>query len=320
MKGAFASSIAALLILSGCAEKKPAEKAAIERFDIEVFDYPSLDSTRRADFRAHYNTPIAFVLKGDTADIDGALAEYASSRAVKMFEPDIIARLSMTDSLETALGCLKTRLGELLPSTQWRKLYGVISTYNQSVILADSSLLIGLNHYLGSDYPAYSYFEPYQRAVKTPRHLPYDVAEALIANRFPYQPAEGATLLNRMLYEGALLAAVNSTVADSNPAESMGYGEEEWKWLSENEKNAWSALIDRELLFSIDPTITDRMVRPAPATSLIHPDAPGRAGRYIGYRIAQAYLKRHPEKSAEWLLSPEFYNSPTALVDSQYMP
>ncbi len=320
MKGAFASFIAPLLILSGCTEKKPVEKAAIERFDIEVFDYPSLDSARRADFRTHYNDAIMFALKGDTTDIDGALVEYASSKAVKMFEPDIIARLSMTDSLETALGSVKARLAERLPSTQWRKLYGVISTYNQSVILADSSLLIGLNHYLGSDYPAYSYFEPYQRAVKTPSHLPYDVAEAIIANRFPYKQVEEATLLNRMLYEGALLAAVNGTVADSDPAESMGYSEDEWKWLSENEKNAWSALIDRELLFSIDPTTTDRMVRPAPATSLIHPDAPGRAGRYIGYRIVKAYLKRHPEKSLEWLLSPEFYNSPTALVESQYMP
>ena len=312
--------LSSALCFAGCAEKPETEKASVERFDIDISAYPEMNPEQRDSFRLRYSDAVAFAIQGDTVNADSALATYARGKAVKMFGPDITERFTVIDSIETVLGSLKAGIAEKLPSVEWKKPVGVISTYNQSVIIADRSLLIGLNHYLGSDYPAYSYFEPYQRAVKTPKHLPYDVAEAIIANKFPYQRQEDASLLNRMLYEGALLTAVNSVIANSDAAESMGYGTDEWKWLAENEKNVWSALIDRELLFSIDPSIVERMTRPAPATSIIHPDAPGRTGRYIGYKIAQAYLKRHPEKSIEWLLSPEFYNSPTALIESQYAP
>jgi len=308
------------ITFTGCTEKPQAEKAEIERFDSLVADYHTMEPSDRATFRHKYSDAILFITKGDTLNSDSVIDAYSRSNALKMFGKDVNGRLTMTDSLETALGEIKAGFNEKLPDIKWKRIIGVISTYNQSVILTDSSLLLGLNHYLGSDYEAYSYFEPYQRAVKTPRHLPYDVAEALIVNRFPFIRGNESTLLNRILYEGSVLTAVNEVVPGNNAAESMGYDTIAWKWLSDNEKQMWNAMIDREMLFSMDPAIADRMTRPAPATSILHPDAPGRATRYIGYKIVESYRKRHPEKTLQWLLSPEFYNSPSTLIDSQYIP
>ena len=45
---------------------------------------------------------------------------------------------------------------------------------------------------------------------------------------------------------------------------------------------------------------------------------PGRVGRFIGYRIVQAYLTRHPETKLNELLSPTFYTSSMTLPDSGY--
>lgn len=308
------------IIFAGCTEKPQADKAEIERFDSIVARYNAMDAADRAAFRNKYPDATLFITKGDTVNADSVIEAYSRSNALTMFGKDVNERLTMTDSLETILGEMKTSFSEKLPDIKWKRIIGVISTYNQSVILTDGALLLGLNHYLGSDYGAYSYFEPYQRTVKTPRHLPYDVAEALISDRFPFISGNESTLLNRTLYEGAVLAAVNDVVPGNDIAESMGYDSDAWKWLSENEKPMWNALIDREMLFSMDPAIADRMTRPAPATSILHPDAPGRAARYIGYKIVESYRKRHPEKTLQWLLSPEFYNSPTALIDSQYTP
>ncbi len=312
--------ICAGAFLHACTKENTPEKVVIDRFDIEVAGYPELDSLQINEFISRYHEAIAFVTKGDSANVDSALKAYAGSNAVTMFGPDILQRLPSTDSIETALGYIKKNAEKILPSARWRSVTGIISTYNQSVILADNSMLIGLNHYLGSDYPAYSYFEPYQRKVKTSRHLPYDVAEALIVSSYPYNPTENPTLLNRLLYEGAITLAINELIHDSNPAESMGYDTTQWEWLKKNEKNMWKALIDRQLLFSINPDIAERMTRQAPSTSILHPDTPGRAGRYLGYRIVESYRKQNPEKSLEWLLSPEFYNSETALIESKYSP
>lgn len=308
------------VILAGCTEKPQADKAEIERFDTIVACYNAMDAVDRAAFRDKYSDATLFITKGDTLNADSIIGVYSHSKALAMFGKDVNERLTMTDSLETILGEMKISFAEKLPGIKWKRIIGVISTYNQSVILTDGALLLGLNHYLGSDYPAYSYFEPYQRTVKTPRHLPYDIAEALISNHFPFIPGNESTLLNRILYEGAVLAAVNEAVPGNDTAESMGYDSGAWKWLSDNEKQMWNALIDREMLFSMDPAIAERMTRPAPATSILHPDAPGRSARYIGYKIVESYRKRHPEKTLQWLLSPEFYNSPSTLIDSQYTP
>ncbi len=307
-------------IISGCAKKQQSEISEIERFDIMVSNYPEMDSSQRENFISHYADAVAFVTKGDSTNTDSTLLAYSKGAAVKMFGADIEKRFTMADSIETVLGEIKSAMNNKLPEVAWKRIIGVISTYNQSIIMTDSTLLLGLNHYLGADYQAYSYFEPYQRSVKTPGHLPYDVAEALIANKFPYKPSEESTLLNRIIYEGALLAAINDITPGGNIAESMGYTKEQWKWLEKNERNIWNSLIERELLFSIDPTIADRMIRQAPTTSIITPDTPGRAGRYIGYKIVEAYRKHHPEKSIGRMLTPEFYNSPTALINAGYIP
>ncbi|MCM1389092.1 MAG: hypothetical protein NC216_02010 [Bacteroides sp.] len=306
--------------IAGCAEKHHAAKESIERFDTLVAEYTTLDSIKKAEFRERYADAISFITKGGSGNQDSAIEAYTHHKAMRMFGSDVKERFTMTDSIESILGEIKHNLSVELPDAKWKRIVGVISTYNQSVIMTDSTLLLGLNHYLGSDYPAYSYFEPYQRAVKTPRHLPYDVAEALITNIHPFNPGNESTLLNRILYEGAILSAVNDVVPGNDVAESMGYNSDEWKWLSENETEMWKALIDRNLLFSMDQAAVERMTRQAPASSILHPNAPGRAGRYIGFRIVQSYRKHHPEKSLEWLLSPEFYNSPTALIDSKYTP
>ena len=59
---------------------------------------------------------------------------------------------------------------------------------------------------------------------------------------------------------------------------------------------------------------------PAPVTSVLSIYSPGRAGRFLGYRMVKRYLEAHPEADLASLLSPEFYNAPDVLEKIDYNP
>lgn len=100
----------------------------------------------------------------------------------------------------------------------------------------------------------------------------------------------------------------------------MGYDDGQMKWVRDNEPQVWDAMITRALLYSVDPMDAERLVALSPSTSVVHPMSPGRLGRYIGYRIVDSYVEKHPGVSLEWLLSPEFYMSRSSLIDAGYTP
>ena len=295
------------------------QEVKIIRFDRDIAAYPKRDSAQRAEFRDRY-AEVLMMTVGPDSITDEAVAIYSRGKGVTMFVPDIQQRFTAQDSIEKVLTDTRYILADELPGIKWKEIYGGVSTYNQSILMTDSIMLVGLNHYLGEDYPAYAYFEPYQRTVKTQRHLPYDITEAMIVGKYPYVADENASLLNRMLYDGALIYMVMKSLPEADLSEAMGYSPEEMKWAIENEGNIWRRIIEQGYLYSTDRSLAERMCRPAPASPSIHPDAPGRIGRFIGYRIVDTYMHNHPDYDARRLLSPDFYNSTSTLIDAGYSP
>lgn len=300
----------------------PAEKIEIERFDRAVAAYPTASAESRDSLIVRY-APIVDVMRvisGGGSD-DEVMAALAASAASKVFQPDVERLLPDLSSASAALGSLKAAMARTLPEVKFpARVFGYVTPYSQSVVIADSVVLLGLNHFLGSDYEGYGSFDEYVRRMKTPSRIPYQVAEALIRSGYPYDEADGQTVLSRLLYEGAVVTAVKDVVAGSSAADAMGYTGEEMKWLTDNESRIWQKMSGEEMLFSIDPVIAHRLTNPAPSTPLINPRAPGRAGRYIGYRIVESYLKSHPDIALQTLLTPGFYRSGTTLKDSGYRP
>lgn len=258
---------------------------------------------------------------GSDLTFDSALAAYSNTRGVKVFSPDIQRILPSLSSAEMSLGEIKYYLATELPGVKMPAVYGIVSTSDQySVYNVGDVMLVGLNHYLGENYEGYRSFETYRRKVKTIDHLPLDVAEALVSQAYPYQPvAEGnPTLLSQLLYSGAVTEAKHRLLPSLSDRELLDYDEQEWKWLEDNERPGWNSMIGRDMIYNVDPVLADRMLLPSPATVALHQDAPGRAGRYYGYKIVKSYLKAHPDVSLEKLLSPSFYNSTSTLKDSRY--
>ena len=294
----------------------------ITRLDLAIERYSHSDLSHQKAILDSFAPAIdaLHVLYPNIHTNDSLMQRLSTSKGVKVFTPDIRHYLPSLDSIESVINLARNNISTKLPAIQFPLLVAFVSTFNQSIIQIDSVMFIGLNHYLGKNYPGYNYFETYQRFTKTPQHLPYDIVESIIRNYYPYQPSEDATTLNRMLYEGVIVATLLQVIPNSDIAEALGYTPIQIQWLIKNEQNAWQALITRKYLYSTDPSVAARLVKQAPSTTILHPEAPGRTGRYIGYRIVESYLRANTNTDIADLLSPTFYNSSTSLLDSSYMP
>lgn len=308
------------IMLSSCQEQHVGRQLEINRLDKALYKYYELDSLSKEGVVAEFGKAIDswLQIQGVSEWSDSVLEQYSHTPAIELFSKDIQERFSQIDSIQRVLSVIEYNMDNQFSGNEIPKIYSVVSPYTQSIFIADSIMFVGLNHYLGDDYRGYDYFESYQRNVKTPKHMPYDVAEALISSRYPYQPKKNATVLNMLLYNGAVIYTLMNIIPNAELSESLGYNTDQLKWLVDNESEAWNALIVRKLLYSPIATDAERLVLPAPATTILHPDAPGRAGRYIGYKIVASYMNSNKDASLSDILSPSFYNSDMSLVKSGY--
>lgn len=306
-----------------CSGSENTQPFAIERFDSVEVAYNGMSAGHRSEVLEHYDAETAF-LKSlyRMQSADSVMQAVSRSRAVEVFGDDIRRRLGNLAPVEGQLGAMFARMNRLLPAVAApKRISGMVIPYRQSVVVADTVVLVGLNHYLGSDYPGYAQFDTYTRSQKSPSLMPLHIAEALLTATYPYTASdENATVLSRILYEGAVVEALVQLFPDMTAAQIMGYTSEQIHQLECNEATLWQRMITGNMLYSIDRNTASRLVEPGPATSIISPDAPPRAGRYIGWRIVRAYACRnHPMALAD-MLDGGFYISPATLKASGFSP
>jgi len=307
---------------SGTQSADVGDPKTIARMDLAMVEYMSLDSVGRDSVRRLYEAPLSllFAAAGGGAATASAVSVYSASRGVRMFTAAVDSLLPDLDSIQAVLGDMDRRFALLLPEARFDSIYAVVLPYKQSVLTSGSMMLVGLNHYLGAGFDGYSNFEPYLRINKHIGQLPYDMAEAAVASAYPMADMQGGTVLQHLLYQGALIEAKIQLVPDATEAEALGYTPGQYEWMEANEAPVWDALISRKLLYSTSVTDAERLILPSPATTILHPSSPGRAGRYIGHRIVRAYLDANPDTQLEYLLSPEFYAGQQTLLNAGYNP
>lgn len=316
----------AATLLAGCGERivvEPQPIIPLYRGIAAAADSAAVDSLICAE-RGPLGALMAYL--GADSLTESAVAAWRESMPMQVFAP-------AADSVWPSLGGIERDLGSILARAAADSLdiprrgyAAVVWGRTKSIVIVDgredTTVLIALNHYLGADYPGYSHWPAYMRLDKAPARLPYDLAEALVADRYPYRPADsrdgGATVLSRLVYEGALTLAKIKLVPDGTLAGALGYTDAQLRWLEENEARIWQAMVERKMLYDTSESLAERLVAPAPATADISPSSPGRVGRFIGYRILCAYMRGNARTTLAEMLSPDFYRSPAVLVQAAY--
>lgn len=316
----FVILLIAVLAACGRTDREPSAPQTIVPLYRSMADFGKMDSVARDSFMTVDSAQIIAmvqVLGGDTVTA-AELSAWSRSMPVTIFTPPTDSVFPTLRPLEDTLGAILAASGREGLELPVRSYAAVIWGNRRSIVFNGDVMLIALNHYLGSDYPGYEHWPLYMRIDKTPQRLPYDIAEALVADSYPYRGGDGATALSRMIYEGALATAKMRLVPDARLTEVLGYNEKEVEWLDEHQGELWSTLASRDLLYDTSEATADKLVAPAPTTAIISAYVPRRAGRYIGYRIVSEYLKKNPQTTLSHMLSPEFYTDAAVLVESGY--
>jgi len=319
-------ALISIALLISCTVKTPHQDADPERV-VPLYsmfrDYAESDSADRHKIFINDIVELSAFMKtiSEQEITDELLEAWASSQPVAVFTPDVDSVFTDTLFVGKVLGNILHNADEVGLSFPDRRYATVVYGRPESMLFVDSVMLIALNHYLGFDYPGYSHWPVFMRINKTPKALPYDLAEALVATSYPYTlHGEDATLLSRMVYEGALAHAKMSLVPQSDLAEALGYTDAEMKWLSDNEHSIWRSIVQKQLLYDTSEEVVSRIISPAPEVFIVDPVSPGRVGRYIGFRIVEDYLKNNPDKTLSFILSIDFYKGNSALIESEYNP
>ncbi len=190
-------------------------------------------------------------------------------------------------------------------------------------IYGEQSLAIGLDFFLGSNYPYWKYnpqnpnFSDYMVRTYNRDHLVSKTLQPLIEDHIG--PATGERLLDLMIHNGKKLYLRELLLPHAPDSVLLEMTPTQVEWLQENEFNIWSHFIENELLYSSEFRKIRKLVEYSPTGPTdMPPEAPGRVGNWMGLQIVKRYMQRHPEVSIEALTN--LRDAQLLLDESKYRP
>ncbi|MBV6440465.1 MAG: hypothetical protein EPGJADBJ_02134 [Saprospiraceae bacterium] len=197
----------------------------------------------------------------------------------------------------------------------------IISEFATDAFTAGDSLCgIGLDMFLGENYPAYFANEntspAYIRRQFRKEYIAVRLAKALAQNLADAPPGE--RLLDQMLHNGKMLYIVDCLLPAVPDSLKMGYTREQMEGSYANEQGVWARLLEQNLLYSTDARKLRKLVSPSPNAPVVFQEAPGEIGNWIGWQIVEAYMKRYPNTTMQELLN--FRDAQKFLEQSKYKP
>ncbi|QTE21968.1 gliding motility lipoprotein GldB [Polaribacter cellanae] len=189
--------------------------------------------------------------------------------------------------------------------------------YDSRVIYADSLLIISLDVYLGKNHEFYADYPKYIKENNTKEHIIVDVANAIIEKQII--PSKDRSFVGKMIHEGKKMYLLDMYLPSVSDIEKIGYEEDKFNWITQNEEQIWAYFIEKKLLFSTDTNLNKRFIDVAPFSKFYMEQdnlSPGRVGVWVGWQIVRSYMK-HNDVSLQVLLNK---NTTDLFKESNYKP
>jgi hypothetical protein len=299
----------------------------LERFDRDLFemDQDTMDGAigtlyrRYGDFFDVFNVHVINI---------GLASSRRYSSYLSMFINDPTNRevYEYTNKVFASATDIETRLTDGFrhylyhyPDSLPPRVVGYVSRFNQGLFTVGHFVGVGLDQYLGSDCPYYQEMgvPRYLARKKEPARVPVDVMYAWATQLYPYNDSVD-NVLSRMIYHGQLTWFVAAMYPEIEEQFSMGFTDDQMKWCRNNEKQMWTHLVEKKLLFSTDPLNIRKLVEDAPYTQFYTSESPGRAAVWQGWQIIDAFVERNPKLTVHQVMSQRNYQELLRL--SKYSP
>lgn len=220
---------------------------------------------------------------------------------------------------ETDLSTAFSRFHLAFPDTFIPRIYSMISGFNFNVVIADSSLGVALEMYLGDSCKFYELLAIPQYKVDrmNRQQLVPDVVRAYLMGTFVPKMKEN-DLISRMVYEGQLMYLISQLLPDYADERILAYSKAQIDWCQQNEGKIWAHFIDKKLFYSTDFNNEVAYVSDGPFSKGFPKEAPARIGVWLGFSIVKSFMLTHPEVTLNELM--EMHDAHQLFNTSGYKP
>lgn len=321
------------LVLCGCGNRYQYIPKDIEPVTVDIVRFDSALLAVRADstmqdvrrLYAEYKAFIPLYVEGvlrmpmsDTAYFSEQLAIFLVDTTMGLAQTNALAkeRFANIDSIQNALNIAFSRLHYLYPDWVIPTVYLFVSGFNSTVIYYEDMFGVGVDMYLGSDYPYYNQVVyDYQKSTMEKEYVVRDIMSMYLAYNIAYN-SEYNRLLEQMIFRGKQLFLLSQLLPDTPAWQVIGYTPEQWTWCEQYERAIWNRIMEKRDLFKTESRILNSYMNEGPFTAEVTQDSPGRLGLWVGWQIVKSYMHHNQditihdlinEGDAQKILEQSFY-------------
>jgi hypothetical protein len=282
----------------------------IVRFDQLVFDttqnFDNL-SNKYSNFWTIYCERILRIKQpNDSVQYKKSLQDFVSNRYIKGLHDTVQVHFSnfepFIDQLTNAFKYYKY----YFPKTPTPTVYTFISEFGYGAIISDSLVGIGLDMFLGENYPYYSSpqinFPSFFIKKCVPQNLCLVAIKAWLNGNNTYNTSK-RKLIDLMIQQGKEMYVCTQVMPALPDSILLGYSNNQIKWCNWNEFKIWEYFIKNDLLYKTDRIEISKFITDGPVTPGMPPESPGNMGAWIGLQIVKKYMQANQQITLEQLMA-----------------
>lgn len=313
----------ASVILFSCEEKNrlnidvPNENASLqfERIDQQLFNTPiQKDSALKMHFQLLNQYPELYksfvevmLQQGRAADTLTAfqMVEFLSNKDMREIFSAINEIYPQQAFFKEEFTTAFTYYKHYFPESYIPRIVGFYSNYNAKTLLADSSIAIGLELYLGANHNVTQQvvspnLPQYLKNKMEPDYLVSDALKYFLLTQY-YQPI-GDDFLSTIVSMGKIMYLLDALQPKVEDWKKMGYTKEQMEWCTENEEQIWKYIVEEQLLFSINQERINHFTDEGPFTKGLPQESPAMVGIWTGWQMVRDYMNENSKVSLQDLI------------------
>lgn len=300
-------------------EDTPEVNITIHRYEQDLFNLPPDSLTQYiGQLQDKYTFFLGTGLIGP--DQINRLEEYLTDPLLQEINHKRLEKESSFSQLNHEISTLYRYLKYHFPTIYTPEIYTYISgvDYMHPTQLYDSTLIIAIDMYLGSDFEAYQKvgLPKYKRDKLQPEYITVDIAKTYADKLISTSPQ--GDLINQMIAEGKKLYIQDILQPNKPDHLKIKYSPAQFRWCEKNESQLWEFIIENELLFSGNYSKFKKLLSEGPFTSEFGQQSAPRLGHYVGWQIVREYMNHLPTADIHQLI--ENKDAREILKKSKYKP
>ncbi len=254
----------------------------------------------------------------DTLEFSKLYADFLKDSIVSHTCNEVEKQFASIKDIQEELNEGFTRLHYLYPTWEIPKVFFFVSGFNGSIYQYENMIGVGVDMYLGSDYPYYDQVAyNYQKQTMRKSSIAGDILNFYLSQHLPDTRSQNR-LLEGIIFFGKQIYLLEQLLPNQSPWDVIGYTKAQWDWCMTNEQAIWNRVMDKRDLFKTESMVINSYLNDGPFTSEISQESPGRLGIWIGWRIIDSYMRNNKQVSLTALMANG--DAQKILEQSQYKP